>query len=163
MSVIDEFLANNQEYVKSFRSGSLPMPPAKKIALVVCMDARMDTFSMLGMKHGDAHIIRNAGGIVTDDVIRSLIISQRIQDTREIMLLHHTECGMLAINDDEFAQQLENETGEQLAFEMQGFTDLEENVRESISKIKNNPFLIYKDKVRGFIYDVRSGSLREVK
>ena len=162
MSVIDEFLSNNRNYAKNFTNGSLPMPPAKKLALVVCMDSRMDTFGMLGMDLGQAHIIRNAGGVVTDDVIRSLIISQRLQNTRAVMLVHHTDCGMLTFTDAEMKQRLKDETGVTLPFAMEAFTDLDENVRDSIARIKNNPFIPNREEVRGFVYDVKTGKLREV-
>jgi len=162
MSVIDEFLANNKDYAETFTKGSLPMPPAKQIAIVVCMDARLETGALLRLAEGDAHVIRNAGGVVTDDVIRSLTISQRLLGTREIMLIHHTDCGMLTFEDDELKQQILDETGMKPQFAMEAFNDLDADVRQSIARVKANPYIPHKEQVRGFVYDVESGQLREV-
>ena len=162
MSAIDEFLANNEAYAGEFASGSLPMPPAKQIAVVVCMDARLETGALLGLAEGDAHVIRNAGGVVTDDVIRSLTISQRLLGTREIMLVHHTDCGMLTFADDDLKQQILDETGIRPPFAMEAFANPDADVRQSVARIKASPFIPHKDKVRGFVYEVESGQLREV-
>jgi len=162
MSVIDEFLANNKDYAETFTKGSLPMPPAKQIAIVVCMDARLETGALLRLAEGDAHVIRNAGGVVRDDVIRSLTISQRLLGTREIMLIHHTDCGMLTFEDDELKQQILDETGMKPQFAMEAFNDLDADVRQSIARVKANPYIPHKEQVRGFVYDVESGQLREV-
>ena len=162
MSVIDEFLANNEDYAETFTKGSLPMPPAKQIAIVACMDARLETGALLRLVEGDAHVIRNAGGVVTDDVIRSLTISQRLLGTREIMLIHHTDCGMLTFRDDDLKQQILNETGIKPQFAMEAFDDLDADVRQSIARVKANPYIPHKEQVRGFVYDVESGQLREV-
>jgi len=162
MSVIDEFLANNETYAGQFDKGSLPMPPAKQIAAVVCMDARLETGALLGLAEGDAHVIRNAGGVVTDDVIRSLTISQRLLGTREIMLIHHTDCGMLTFTDANLKQQILDETGIKPPFAMEAFADIDTDVRQSLARIKASPYIPHKDQVRGFVYEVESGQLREV-
>ena len=162
MSVIDEFLANNEAYADGFSKGSLPMPPAKHIAVVACMDARLETGVLLGLLEGDAHVIRNAGGVVTDDVIRSLTISQRLLGTREIMLIHHTDCGMLSFTGADLKQQILEETGMKPAFAMEAFTDLETDIRQSVARIKASPYIPHKDAVRAFVYDVESGKLNEV-
>lgn len=162
MSVIDEFLANNETYAETFDKGSLPMPPAKQIALVVCMDARLETGALLRLAEGDAHVIRNAGGVVTDDVIRSLTISQRLLGTREIMLIHHTDCGMLTFKDDDLKQQILDDTGLKPQFAMEAFDDLDADVRQSIARVKASPYIPHKEQVRGFVYEVESGQLREV-
>jgi carbonic anhydrase len=162
MSAIDEFLANNETYVESFSKGSLPMPPARQIAVVVCMDARLETGVLLGLAEGDAHVIRNAGGVVTDDVIRSLTISQRLLGTREIMLIHHTDCGMLTFTDADLKQQILDDTGLRPPFALEAFTDLDGDVRQSIARIKASPYIPHKEQVRGFVCDVESGRLREV-
>ena len=162
MSAIDEFLANNETYASKFSKGSLPMPPAKQIAAVVCMDARLETGALLGLVEGDAHVIRNAGGVVTDDVISSLTISQRLLGTREVMLIHHTDCGMLTFTDADLKQQILDDTGVNPPFDMEAFTDLDEDVRQSIDRVKASPFIPYTDQVRGFVYDVEFGQLREV-
>ncbi len=161
MSAIDDFLANNKAYAGKFTKGSLPMPPAKQIAVVVCMDARLETGALLGLMEGDAHVIRNAGGVVTDDVIRSLTISQRLLGTREIMLIHHTDCGMLTFTDADLRQQILDETGIKPPFAMEAFTDIDADVRQSVARIKASPYIPHKDQVRGFVYDVESGQLRE--
>lgn len=162
MSVTDELLRNNEEYAKGFDKGDLPLPPAKGVAVVACMDARLDVHGMLGLGLGDAHVIRNAGGVITDDEIRSLVISQRLLGTTEILLIHHTGCGMLTFSDDEVADGIETDTGVRPPFALKAFPDLEENVRESIDRIKTNPFIPNKDAVRGFVYEVETGRLREV-
>ena len=162
MSAIDDFLANNEAYAGGFSKGALPMPPAKQIAVVACMDARMETGVLLGLLEGDAHVIRNAGGVVTDDVIRSLTISQRLLGTREIMLIHHTDCGMLTFADDGLKQQIQDETGIKPAFAMEAFDDLDVDVLQSMARIKASPFIPHRDEVRGFVYDVQTGKLREV-
>ena len=162
MSAIDEFLANNETYAGKFTKGSLPMPPAKQIAVVVCMDARLETGALLGLIEGDAHVIRNAGGVVTDDVIRSLTISQRLLGTREVMLIHHTDCGMLTFTDADLKQQILDETGIKPPFAMEAFGDVDADVRQSIARVKASPYIPHKDQVRGFVYGVESGQLREV-
>lgn len=161
MNAIDEFLANNEAYAGKFAKGSIPAPPAKQIAVVVCMDARLETGMLLGLAEGDAHIIRNAGGVVTDDVIRSLTISQRLLGTREIMLIHHTDCGMLTFTDADLKQQILDETGIKPPFAMEAFTDIDADVRQSVARIKASPYIPHKDQIRGFVYDVASGQLRE--
>ena len=162
MSVTDELLANNQSYAASFDKGSLPMPPGKKLAVVACMDARLNVYGMLGLQEGDAHVIRNAGGVVTDDEIRSLAISQRLLGTEEIVLIHHTDCGMLTFSDDGFKQSIQDETGIKPEWAAEAFSDLDTDVRQSIARIKASPFIPKKDSVRGFVYEVESGRLREV-
>ncbi len=162
MSVIDEILAHNEAYADRFDKGSLPMPPAKMLAAVVCMDARLETGALLALVEGDAHVIRNAGGVVTDDVIRSLTISQRLLGTREIMLIHHTDCGMLTFKDEDLKQQILDETGIKPHFAMESFSDLEADVRQSLKRVMASPFIPHKEAVRGFVYDVTSGHLREV-
>ena len=162
MSAIDDVLQNNERYAESFDKGDLPIPPAKKLAVVACMDARLDVHAILGLGVGDAHVIRNAGGVVTDDEIRSLAISQRLLGTREIMLIHHTDCGMLTFSDDDFRSQLEEDTGVRPEWAAEAFSDLEGDVRQSIARIKASPFIPHKDAVRGFVYEVETGRLREV-
>ncbi len=162
MSSTDELLGNNDAYAESFDKGELPLPPAKKVAVVACMDARLDVSRALGLQEGDAHVIRNAGGVVTDDAIRSLAISQRLLGTEEIILIHHTGCGMLTFTDDEFRHSIEQDTGIKPEWAAESFTDLEGDVRQSIARIKASPFIPRKDAVRGFVYEVESGRLREV-
>ncbi len=162
MSVTDELLRNNERYAESFDKGDLAIPPAKKLAVVACMDARLDVHEILGLGIGDAHVIRNAGGVVTDDEIRSLAISQRLLGTEEIVLIHHTDCGMLTFTDDEFRSQLQQDTGIKPPWSPESFTDLDDDVRSSIGRIKASPFIPRKDAVRGFVYDVHTGRLREV-
>jgi carbonic anhydrase len=162
MSVTDELLANNEEYAANFDKGDLPIPPARKLAVLACMDARLVPTRILGLEEGDAHIIKNAGGVVTDDAIRSLAISQNLLGTEEIVLIHHTDCGMLTFKDEELADRLEQETGERPSWSAQAFSDLDQNVRESIETIKASPFIPRTDSVRGFVYEVESGRLREV-
>lgn len=162
MSATNEFLAANARYAESFSKGDKPLPPAKRVAVVACMDARIETGRLLGLEEGDAHVIRNAGGVVTDDVIRSLSISQRLLGTTEIVLIHHTDCGMLTFKDDALKAEVEEDTGLRPPFAFEAFPDLEDDVRQSIRRIRANPFIPHKDKVRGFVYDVRSGRLDEV-
>lgn len=162
MSVTDELLQSNDSYARSFSSGDLPMPPARKVAVVACMDARLDPYGMLGLREGDAHVIRNAGGVVTDDVIRSLLISQRLLGTHEIVLIHHTDCGMLTFQDDDVKAAIEADTGLRPHFALEAFPDVDKDVRQSIARIKASPFIPDKTSVRGFVYDVTSGKLREV-
>jgi carbonic anhydrase len=162
MSVTDELLANNEAYAARFDKGDLPIPPGRKVAVVACMDARLNPYGMLGLSEGDAHIIRNAGGVVTDDEIRSLTISQRLLGTEEIILIHHTDCGMLTFGDDEFRRSIQQETGIKPTWAAEAFDDLDEDVRQSIARIKASPFIPRKDSIRGFVYEVETGRLREV-
>jgi len=161
MSITDDVLGNAEHYASSFDKGDLPMPPGKKLAVVACMDARLIPTKVLGLEEGDAHVIRNAGGVVTDDAIRSLAISQRLLGTEEIVLIHHTDCGMLTFKDDEFKQSIEAETGVKPQWAAEAFGDLEGDVRQSIARIKGSPFIPRKN-VRGFVYEVETGKLREV-
>ena len=163
MSVTDDLVRNNGVYAQSFKKGDLPLPPAKKTAVVACMDARLDVHKILGLQEGDAHVIRNAGGVVTDDAIRSLAISQRLLGTKEIILIHHTDCGMLTFKDDDVKNQIESEVGIRPAFALEAFSDLEDDVRQSIARIKASPFVPNKSTIRGFVYDVRTGRLNEVE
>jgi carbonic anhydrase len=162
MGVIDELLENAARYSDSFDKSGLPLPPAKRVAVVACMDARLNPYGLLSLTEGDAHVIRNAGGVVTDDEIRSLAISQRLLGTQEIMLIHHTDCGMLTFSDDDFRRQVQEDTGIKPEWAAEAFGDLDEDVRQSIARIKASPFIPVKDSVRGFVYDVETGSLREV-
>jgi carbonic anhydrase len=162
MSVTDELLENNATYAESFEKGDLPLPPARGVAVVACMDARLDVHKMLGLQEGEAHVIRNAGGVITDDEIRSLTISQRLLGTREIILIHHTDCGMLTFSDDELKAQIHEDVGLKPHFSMESFSDLEEDVRQSIARIQASPFVPHKESVRGFVYEVETGRLREV-
>ena len=162
MSATDDLLKNNEEYVRGFDKGDLPLPPAKGVAVVACMDARLDVHKMLGLEEGDAHVIRNAGGVITDDEIRSLAISQRLLGTREIVLVHHTDCGLLKITDDGFKGELEAETGIKPEWSVEAFQDLDGDVRQSVARIKASPFIPHRDHVRGFVFEVETGRLREV-
>ena len=162
MSVTDELLQNAERYADEFDRGDLPLPPAKRVAVLACMDARLDPHRLLGLAEGDAHVIRNAGGVVTDDEIRSLAISQRLLGTQEIILIHHTDCGMLTFGDDEFRRGLQTETGIKPEWAAEAFDDVDEDVRQSIARIQASPFIPRKDSVRGFVYDVTTGRLREV-
>jgi carbonic anhydrase len=162
MSATDDLLRNAEAFAESFDKGDLPMPPARKVAIVACMDARLSPFALFGLEVGDAHVIRNAGGVVTDDEIRSLAISQRKLGTEEIILVHHTDCGMLTFTDDEFRQQIQEETGIKPVWPAETFSDLDEDLRQSLARIKTSPFIPNKDSVRGFVYDVETGRLREV-
>jgi carbonic anhydrase len=162
MSATDQFVQNAERYAAAFQKGGLPMPPAKQVAVVACMDARLNPYGILGLSEGDAHVIRNAGGVVTDDVIRSLAISQRLLGTREIVLIHHTDCGMLTFSDDQVKAQIEADTGIRPPFALEAFPDADQDVRQSIARIAASPFIVHKDQVRGFVYDVKSGRLNEV-
>ena len=162
MTFTDELLQNNARYVETFDKGELPLPPAKRVAVVACMDARLHVSKVLGLEEGDAHIIRNAGGVVTDDEIRSLAISQRLLGTTEIILIHHTGCGMLTFKDDEFRHQIEQETGVRPEWAAEAFADLDDDVRQNIARINASPFIPHKESVRGFVYEVETGRLREV-
>ena len=162
MSSTDDVLANNEGYAASFDKGDLPLPPAKKLAVVACMDARLNVHGLLGLQEGDAHVIRNAGGVVSDDVIRSLAISQRLLGTEEIILIHHTDCGMLTFTDDEFRRSVQDDTGIKPHWAAEAFGDLDEDVRQSLARIQSSPFIPRKDSVRGFVYEVETGKLREV-
>jgi carbonic anhydrase len=161
MSVTDELLTANQQYAGTF-SGPLPMPPSRHVAVVACMDARLDVFRILGLGEGEAHVIRNAGGVVTDDVVRSLTISQRLLGTREIVLVHHTDCGMLTFSDDAFKAEIQAETGIKPPWAPEAFDDLAADVRQGIARLRANPFIPHTDQVRGFVFDVATGRLEEV-
>jgi carbonic anhydrase len=161
MSATDDYLANNARYAESF-SGPLPLPPSRHVAVVACMDARLNVYAILGLQDGEAHVIRNAGGVVTDDEIRSLAISQRLLGTREIILIHHTDCGMLTFTDDAFKLTIQNETGIKPAWSAEAFPDLHEDVRQSVARIQASPFIPHKDAIRGFVFDVATGKLNEV-
>ena len=160
--MIDELLLNNARYAEGFDKGNLPLPPARKLAVVACMDARLDPHQVLGLVEGDAHVIRNAGAVVSDDVIRSLVISQRLLGTREIVLIQHTDCGMLTFRDDAFKDEIEADTGLRPAFALEAFKDLEQNVRQSMARIRVSPFIPHKDRLHGFIYDCATGRINEV-
>ncbi|MGA2930119.1 MAG: carbonic anhydrase [Solirubrobacteraceae bacterium] len=162
MSMTDQLLGNNEAYAAAFDKGTLPLPPGKKVAIVACMDARLNVYGALGLQEGDAHVIRNAGGVVTDDEIRSLAISQRLLGTEEIILIHHTDCGMLTFTDDDFKRSIQVETGIKPEWAAEAFSDLETDVRQSIARIKASPFIPRKGSIRGFIYDVATGRLDEV-
>jgi len=161
MSATDEYLRNNAAYVEQF-GGPLPLPPAKGTAVIACMDARLNVYAILGLNEGESHVIRNAGGVVTDDAIRSLAISQRLLGTTEIVLIHHTDCGMLTFTDDQFQRSIQDETGVKPAWAAESFADLDEDVRQSIARIKASPFIPRKDAIRGFVFDVATGKLNEV-
>jgi carbonic anhydrase len=162
MSSTDDLLRNNEAYAANFDKGHLAIPPAKKVAIIACMDARVNPSLILGLEEGDAHVIRNAGGVVTDDEIRSLAISQRLLGTEEIVLIHHTDCGMLTFNDDDFKRAIQEEVGIKPGWSAEAFGDLDEDVRQSIARIKTSPFVPNKDSIRGFVYEVETGRLREV-
>ena len=163
MSSTDAYVANAERYAASFDKGHLPLPPGKGTAVVACMDARLNPYGVLGLSEGDSHVIRNAGGVVTDDVIRSLAISQRLLGTNEIVLIHHTDCGMLTFHDDEVKAQIEADTGIRPPFALEAFGDVDADVRQSIARIKASPFVPSKDSIRGFVYEVETGRLREIK
>ena len=164
MGVYEETLEANQRYAESFSLGPLPMPPARKLAVVACMDARLTVEQVLGLKTGEAHVIRNAGGLATDDALRSLIISTRLLGTRTIFVVEHTDCGMLTFQDEQLRQQLKSETRQETShLHFHAFTDLEENLRAQLRNIRENPFLPRDIELHGFIYDVRTGRLREVR
>ncbi|MFC4033204.1 beta-class carbonic anhydrase [Streptomyces polygonati] len=160
MSVTDDLLDNNARYAETF-SGPLPLPPSKHIAVVACMDARLNVYAILGLNDGEAHVIRNAGGVVTQDEIRSLAISQRLLGTEEIILIHHTDCGMLTFTDDGFKDAVQEETGIRPPWAPEAFPDLDADVRQSIARIKADPFVVHKDRIRGFVFDVATGKLNE--
>ena len=162
MSLVNELLRNNEAYATSFDKGDLPLPPSRKLAVLACMDARLDVHKILGLEEGDAHVIRNAGGVATDDAIRSLVISQRLLGTQEIVLIHHTDCGMLTFTDDEVKNKIQGEVGIKPPFALEAFPKLEEDVRQTIARIKASPFIPHKDRVRGFVYDVKSAKVKEV-
>ena len=161
MSATDQYLKNNEDYAARFE-GPLPLPPASHVAVVACMDARLNVYGILGLKEGEAHVIRNAGGVVTDDEIRSLAISQRLLATTEIILIHHTDCCMLTFTDDSFKRSIQDETGIKPQWAAEAFTDLAEDVRQSIARIKASPFIPHKEAIRGFVFDVATGKLNEV-
>jgi carbonic anhydrase len=162
VSTTDELLRNAESYAAGFDQRDLPIPPARKLAVLACMDARLNPYALLGLREGDAHIIRNAGGVVTDDEIRSLAISQRLLGTEEIILIHHTDCGMLTFTDDEFKRSVQDDVGIKPEWAAEAFPDLDEDVRQSIARIEASPFIPRKDSVRGFVYEVETGRLREV-
>ena len=162
MSTTEELLHNNDTYAANFDKTELPMPPGKRIAIVACMDARVNPYGILGLVEGDAHVIRNAGGVVTDDVIRSLVISQRLLGTTEIVLIHHTDCGMLTFTDPDVRDQIEQDVGVRPAFSFEAFANLEEDIRRSIARIASSPYILHKDQIRGFVFEVESGRLKEV-
>ena len=162
MSATDELLRNNDLYARDFDRGDLPLPPGRRLAVVACMDARLDVYRILGLEPGEAHVIRNAGGVVTDDVIRSLVISQRLLGTREIILLHHSDCGMVTFSDDAVKAGILAEVGIRPPFALEAFGDIAEDVRQSIARIAASPFIPHRDQVRGFVYRVESGRLDEV-
>ena len=161
MSATDEYLKNNEAYAAGF-TGPLPLPPSKHVAVVACMDARLNVYAILGLKDGEAHVIRNAGGVITDDEIRSLAISQRLLGTTEIILIHHTACGMLNVTDASFKQSIQDDTGLRPPWAVEAFTDVEEDVRQSRARILASPYIPYKDDIRGFVFDVATGKLNEV-
>jgi carbonic anhydrase len=163
MSVTEELLRNNESYAKSFTKGDLALPPAKGVAVLACMDARLDVHKILGLQEGEAHVIRNAGGVATDDAIRSLTISQRLLGTTEIILIHHTDCGMVTFKDDDVKAKIEKEVGIRPAFALEAFPSAEEDVKQSIARIEASPFIPNKKNIRGFVYDVKSGRLNEVR
>ncbi|HVF14955.1 MAG TPA: carbonic anhydrase [Acidimicrobiales bacterium] len=162
MSETEELLHNSERYAATFDKGDLPMPPGRHVAVLACMDARLNAYGLLGLHEGDAHIIRNAGGVATDDAIRSLTISQRLLGTTEIILIHHTDCGMLTFTDDVVKRQIEEEVGIRPPFALEAFTDEYADVRQSIARIKASPFIPHTDAIRGFVYDVHTGKLNEV-
>ena len=161
MSATSDYLANNDRYAQTF-TGPLPLPPSRHVAVVACMDARLNVYAILGLNDGEAHVIRNAGGVVTDDEIRSLAISQRLLGTREIILIHHTDCGMLTFTDDDFKRAIQDDTGVKPAWSAEAFGDLDEDVRQSIARIEASPFVPHKDAIRGFVFDVATGKQNEV-
>lgn len=162
MSATDEMLERANEYAAAFDKGDLPMPPGRQVAMVVCMDARVNPYGIFGLKEGDAHVIRNAGGVVTDDVIRSLAISQRLLGTREVVLVHHADCGMRTFTDDDFRRTIYDDTGIRPTWSPETFADSAEDVRQSVARIKASPFVPHKDAVRGFVYDDKTGKVAEV-
>ena len=163
MTATDDLLERNASYAEAFDKGDLPLPPARKLAVVACMDARLDVHGLLGLELGDAHVIRNAGGVVSDDALRSLVISQRLLGTEEIVLIHHTDCGMLTFRDDDVKDGILADTGLRPSFALEAFGDLDDDVRQSIGRIRANPFVPSKDQIRGFVYDCATGRLNEVE
>ena len=162
MGVTDDLLANNRSFAARYDRGHLDVHPSLRLAIVTCMDSRLDVFAALGLEDGQAHILRNAGGVITDDVIRSLAISQRRLGTEEVLLIHHTDCGLQLVTDDGFRAELQEATGMAPSFAIESFTDVDEDVRQSIARVRHSPFLLHRDRVRGFVYDVDTGVLREV-
>ncbi len=162
MDVIDELLANNRRFAASLPAQHLDVKPRRRLAIVTCMDSRLDVFAALGLDHGEAHVLRNAGGVITDDVIRSLAVSQRRLGTREVMLIHHTDCGMQVLTDDGFRAELQEATGVAPSFAIESFNDVDADVRQSILRVRRSPFVEHRDAVRGFVYDVDTHALREV-
>ncbi len=160
--VVDELLRNNEAFAAAFDRGHLAVEPSLRLAVVACMDSRLDVFAALGLADGQAHVLRNAGGVVTDDVVRSLAISQRRLGTSEIVLVHHTDCGMQKVTDDGFREELQQATGMAPSFAVESFVDLDDNVRQSMARLRNSAFLLHRDRIRGFVYDVDTGALREV-
>jgi carbonic anhydrase len=163
VSSTDVLVANAEQYAASFDKGDLPLPPALHVLVVACMDARLSPYGVLGLSEGDAHVVRNAGGVVTDDVVRSLTISQRLLGTSEIVLIHHTDCGMLTFSDDAVKAQIAADTGIRPPFALEAFPELDSDIRQSIARIKASPYIPHKDAIRGFVYEVETGRLREVK
>jgi len=163
VSVVDELLARNETLSRSLAPGPSEPQPSRQLTIVTCMDARLDVFSALGLQVGEAHVLRNAGGVITDDVIRSLAVSQRKLGTREVMLIHHTKCGMQTLSDDAFRAELQHDTGMSPAFAIESFTDLDADVRQSILRVRSSAFVPHRDQVRGFVYDVDTHRLREVQ
>jgi carbonic anhydrase len=163
VDVVDDLLANNETFAAGLPARHLDVYPSRRLAVVTCMDSRLDVFAALGLNDGEAHVLRNAGGVVTDDVIRSLAISQRRLGTREVMLIHHTDCGMQSLSDDEFRAELQEATGTAPAFAIESFTDVDADVRQSILRVRRSAFLPHRDRVRGFVYDVDTHRLREVR
>ncbi len=162
MDVIDSLVANNRAFAASLPEQHLDVRPRRRLAIVTCMDSRLDVFAALGLRHGEAHVLRNAGGVITDDMIRSLAVSQRRLGTREVMLVHHTDCGMLSLSDDGFRAELQEATGVAPAFAIESFSDLDADVRQSVLRVRRSPFLLHTGQVRGFVYDVDSHAMREV-
>jgi carbonic anhydrase len=162
MTTVDDLLRKNEAYARNFDRTGLPAPPSRRLAVVACMDARLDVYRILGLVPGEAHVIRNAGGVVTEDVLRSLLLSQRLLGTREIVLVQHTGCGLLMLREDEVKAEIETETGRRPPFAFEGFDDLMASVRRSIDHLRADPFLPHTDRVRGFVYDVETGRLEEV-
>jgi carbonic anhydrase len=162
MTEADRLLENARAYAEAFDKSELPKQPSKRVAVLACMDTRLIPSRILGLNEGEAHILRNDGGVVTDDAIRSLAISQNLLGTQEIILLHHTDCGMLGLTDEALADQLEDATGERPDWSAHGFSDLEQSVRDSLARLRESPFIPSKDSIRGFVFDVKTGELREV-
>lgn len=162
MGAIDQLLANNRAFADALPEQHLDVEPRRRLAVVTCMDSRLDVVAALGLHDGEAHVLRNAGGVITDDVIRSLAVSQRRLGTREVMLIHHTDCGMQTLTDDGFRAELQKASGVAPAFAIESFSDLDADVRQSIRRVRRSPFLSHRDRVRGFVYDVDTHRLREV-